>query len=798
MSTVNLQDVAGTSDYSQINPDVIRTIIGEGDPAYVASVLRNRQLKSGLDYNTLINDTSQFSARNQPIAWAKNSKIAEDSPQYRKAFAIAAPILAGTDPQITPADSFHATSVDPNWDNGKGVKGPDGQLYVENAYTPPKINLLNIAGNGSEQPVSGSSSFTPVGADPSVPGPDPGITDPRTSVRTGNPAQQQAMRKAQALGLITTDPKTGMSSYKGSPMFTTSNADDTNNVPNGAYYYDTNGGLQYKGLKIGDLGHGALEGGADLALSVANVLPGTQDSEVRQRLQDFQDQYNAAYRGNNTSDLGRFGAQTIGSGLALSGAGTLGGLAAKGAPALAPAIDFLGGSAGGNGLIRGSSLAANGALQGAGTAALTSSTSNNPFWQQVGEGALTGAVANPLLHGISSKLNTAISPVVSPYIASMASKANEFGLNLRSQQIQSAIDSRTGAASDMRAKLSDSKLVATPGSSSAKNAAMQGVEGTRAIGSTFGVQPAEMPNGLTPAVMDKVRTDLGGAINAIRATQSLDKKGVTQLMVDMTNPILGARAGGLSSDGIKALKDTVTAVKALTRDTGTLTGPQYQKFISHGSDFDNLLNSDDPATRIYAGRIKSVMDSAMNSGSSKEDIANLTDKLIQYKNMMTVAPLAAKHPEGIIPLSELQGAVNSRFQNSAFKGAGSLGDLADIGQLFPNPSAGSGKVPTPWGKITALTAAELAGGAAALYHNNPQIAWETAGLGAASVAANAGKHVTSDLLNVSPYLRNRLLRNSLSPPSPNPVGQYFGNNFSVPATTISVDNLFKQQQQGNK
>src|ERR1035437_9446359 len=154
---ISTPDATTTPDYSSINPDVIRTIIGEGDPAFVASVLYNRKLKSGLDYNTLITDHSQFSARTTSD-WDKYKDIPTDSPQYQRALSAAGPDLMGNTKPTTQADTYYgpkamkpAGSKAP-WDDGTGVAGPDGQLYFTDKYHPPSVPDLNEAATAAVDP----------------------------------------------------------------------------------------------------------------------------------------------------------------------------------------------------------------------------------------------------------------------------------------------------------------------------------------------------------------------------------------------------------------------------------------------------------------------------------------------------------------------------------------------------------------------------------------------------------------------------------------------------------------------
>lgn len=777
-------------NYGLISPDVIRTIAGEGDPAHIASVLYNRKAKSGRNYDSLINDTNQFEARTGD-AWAKNSKLAEDDPRYQKILAVAGPILTGQVKPVTDADSFYSPTVQaakgrskPAFDDGTGEKGPDGQLYFKGQYAPPSSPSIFDGDHPSDTGLTLDTS-------PATVGPDVGVTNTVTNNRIGNAAQQLALRKMQAIGDLTDDPKGG-SLYKGSPIYTPASAEEAKNVPNGQYYLDPTGQIQYAGEKKGELGTGALAGAGDVALTLANALPGTQDSEIRQRLQANQNQFDASNKGNWVSDLGRFGGQVAATAPVLGAVGGLGAGLARAAPATAPAMEFLGGTATGNPLLRLASQGVSGALQGGTTAGLTSSTSNQPLGQQVLEGGIGGAIANPLLQHVGGGIVNALTPTVSSRIAGLADKAaNEFGIDLRPHQIQSAVDNHTGGVTNPASKLQDARLVGTPGSSSAKNADLQGPQGTTAIGSTFGVQPHEMLDGLTPQVMQAAKTRIGGVMNDVADRTNITKTG--DLLTSVSDLAKQAKTEGLNKDEMSVIQNRFRDINsAINKGKGTLSGTAYKALIADGSPLDNATESSNANIRRYAQKIRNTLDTALQAEATPEDAQALQTARLQYKNMMTVAPLASKYRStGIIPLGDLQGAVNTNFRNNAFQGAGKLGDLADIGQLFPNPSTSD----KPASSITkkALLAAELAGGlGTSLFTHDPKFATAAAALGVGGVAANSVKNIASDAMNTNAFMRNRLIQNSLNSKKLNPVSSFIASNFTVPPVALGATNAFRR------
>lgn len=788
---------------------LVRTIYGEAanEPPEgwqaIAATAYNRAAKDGVSVAKQLLAPNQYQAWQVPKLKDSMLKLSQSDPKYQAILASVQPIASGhlslpydkyLNRDTTPAGSSALTT----WAKSPGIKVGSHEFYSPEAEDP---DILAAMGGTSTLPernqIEDADFAAAMGTEA---GPDPGVRDPNTHVRTGNSPQQEAMRRDQALGLVTTDDK-GVSHYKGAPMFIAPDASAVERMPDGSYYYDPEGTLTYKGPKEGNPLTGAVQSVADVGLTLSKAFP---DSEVGQRLEALQQQYNAKNKGNIASDLGRFGGQVGITAPILGGFGLAGNAIARSTPALAPAMEFLGGAAGkGGSLLRGSSLFANGALQGGGATALTSSTSDRPFLDQVGEGALIGGIANPLLHGIGSSLAARFNPQIAPVagavdnknIVDLARKADKFNLGLDATQLRGATDPRFA--------IRGQKLINAPGSGFAENARAQPMKGTHAIGSTFGLTPADMPHGLTAPVMETAKDRLGIAINDVRSRQTLDKKGVSQLMVDLTNPILGARAGGLTTEGIKALKDTVTNIKALTRDTGTLTGKQYQSFIGHGSDFDNLLNSSDPTLRRYAGQLKEVLDKAVNKTSSSEDNSKLKGLLLKYKNMMTVAPLVNQHPNGLIPLSELQNAVNNRFELRPFRGKQTpLEDLAQIGQTFPNYGAIPDKAKLSWKNIANMHSGIGAGVGLLgeqLFHSGGWAPTAVAGAGGAALGLTVGRRVSNAVtgkLENNAFLRNKLLENTGY--NPGNTEQFITNNYPVPAVTLPLNNAFQKKQKGKK
>ncbi len=194
-------------------------------------------------------------------------------------------------------------------------------------------------------------------------------------------------------------------------------------APAGSYFVDAGGKLQRApgGERPSSSGAGLGQGVADIATTLANVLPGTGDSDVANALRAQQMKYGATYGGDFRSGLGRFTGQVLGSAPLIGGAETA---LAPVARVLGPTGTFLAGEGGKTlppGIIRflarTGSLAAHGAQQGAAATGLTASASDRPALQQMAEGALGGAVLGPVLpavQGAGRWLGTSIRDLIQP------------------------------------------------------------------------------------------------------------------------------------------------------------------------------------------------------------------------------------------------------------------------------------------------------------------------------------------------------------------------------------------------
>ena len=818
-----------TPDPSQIDPDVIRTIYGEGDPAMIASVLANRKAKSGRDYADLITDPSQFEARTGKDWIERNSKLSTDSPEYQRTLQIAGPILSGHRPPIAPVDSFYGPKLQtslgrpkPSWDDGSGVAGSDGNLYFSGKYqtgdTPPP-DLASIgASTVPTQPKPGEPGFvdpiaaadTAVKANASQDKPSWPVYDPYNHV--GRNADGSIAYVGGEDQEPTVDPETGLKNItfnrSSHPQtiadWLKAHPDDPGNKPQIAAP-DTVDDLT-KGLGQGvlNVGH-SIESLKTLpVIGAALRAPGESLGSVQADLAQGvinRNTNDVNLNGSNNYNIGKFGGEV---GATLPAMALTGGAAGLGDAALAgskfaPAADFLAGRTGGNLLLRGASLATHGALQGAEAAGLTSAGSTTSILQQIGQGALTGGLITPGLHGAiegGAGLINRFAPTVSQPISDLADKAiNKFGINLRSSQILGAVDPR--------ARLLDSELTTSPGSDYYKSATEQPLQFTKAVAGTFGVSPKDAEAGLTPAVMSQAKQRIGGVMNRVAASTNITD---TPTLLTNLNKVLADADGVLGRDDMSKLLKQARNIRDTIDSTG-LSGESYQGLTGTGSQLSRLQkltpgkNSD---VSFYANQIRNVLDDSLEAHvSNPQDLLDFKNARLQYKNMMTVKNLAAKAGvEGTITPSHLQGVVNRSFSNSAFTGAGDLGDLANIGQHFMKPPPDTKTAARLASKLTGLGvgATAIAEAAGPLFHD-PLLGAQVLGGAVALAGAKYGVNRVSGALHNNSFLTNRFLQGpgasvGVSPDLINSI-----NNLAVPTTVVGRnqnDNQFNVPTRGSR
>lgn len=427
-------------------------------------------------------------------------------------------------------------------------------------------------------------------------------------------------------------------------------------------------------------------------------------------------------------------------------------IVAPAARMLGPAGEFLAGRAGGNLITQTASRAAQGAIQGAEGAALTSGQSDAPLGEQVATGAALGGLLGPVVpavtSGIGNTVNRMTQSPVATEVADLARVAmDRWNIPLRSGQI--------AGTADRSAAIADSNLIGATGSGYGRNAAEQGRAFTRAVSTTIG----EDVDAITPEVMAEARRRIGGTMNDIAAR--------TQIVVDdaMLNDLAAvgsqAREIGLDPGQIAALDRQIDKITDLAiKNDGAIPGDAYQTIVGHKSSLQRMQSSGQGALRDLANDIRNAVDGGLERSAPQDVREALTRARYEYKNLKTIEDLAEKAgPDGQISPAQLLGRVRAKFDNFAYGGGGDLGELARIGQTFMKEPPNSGTAPRLMEMIkrNALGGGLVAGAGGAQLLNQPEVAAQMLLAGAAVQGARVGNNAIQGALRNNAPLTNRLL-----------------------------------------
>jgi hypothetical protein len=463
-------------------------------------------------------------------------------------------------------------------------------------------------------------------------------------------------------------------------------------------------------------------------------------------------QLNQAHPNSPLYQVGKIGTDLAFTVPATGGLGAAAGAAgeALGVPTVANAL------AGSSGVVRGAgALASNalaGAAQGTVAAGLNAGASTAPIGQQLKDGALLGgalgAVVPAAVGAARGATSAALGGTISPETAALAQTARDaYGIPVQAGQISDSPFVRF--FSDQMSKM--------PLSGSGAAAATQATAMNRAIASTFG----ETADAITPQVMQAAKTRLGQTFDNLATLIPVQTD--NQLLNDLGTVESNAH-DVLVPDQAKLVSHQISNVLTkAAQGNGVIDGDAYQALTAKGGVLDNAISNGDPGVRNFASQVKDALNDAMARSAPPGLAQQLAEARFQYKNLLTIAPLAEKAQAAngnVSPVALLQ-AVRGNFDNMAFRGAGPLGDLAAIGQRFmkPPPDSGTATRAAIAGGLGAMTPAGIAA------FNSEPVSTVGAALGAVGTAA-AGRLAAAYLR--SPYAANRLIANGLAgnPTSP--------------------------------
>jgi len=403
--------------------------------------------------------------------------------------------------------------------------------------------------------------------------------------------------------------------------------------------------------------------------------------------------YNRDYGGSVAAGVGRIGGNMLASAPFVGPAGDLAG-AAIGAGARGAGL------AGGL-IARGAGLVGRGAAEGATANAAASGGSDEDIGTAALHGAEIGAVAAPALAAAGGAIKRGAEALtggrISQARAALAQRAQDFGIDLTAPQI--------GTSSRMR------YLADEAGGGHTTQSQIN--QFTRAVSRTFGADSES----LTPDVLAEAQGRIGARMD--RVAHETQIRADDQFVSDLARIEQEAQSD-VTPGEITPIRNRINDVLGKIGEDGHITGAQYQALTRANTPLARAMANPDPNISYHAGRVRDALDEAMErslvSKGRQDLLAELKDARLQYKNLKTVEPLATKAGanEHAISPPLLQGRVNAQFRSRAQRGAGDLGDLADIGQAFLKSEPNSGTAGRVGAKIALaeapLMAAELLSG----------------------------------------------------------------------------------------
>lgn len=406
----------------------IRTVYGEApadatkeERQAIASVIANRARNSGMTFDQVVQEKGQFEPWNDPKARKRLDALSTDDPVYKSIAADVGDILAGKANPYPDLTHFYAPAAQkalagqdgrperPEWDDGTGQQ-IGAHLFFAKKGGGDGNSLAALLGAGSTTQSSGGEddaekAFAAAFGDPKKFDGDVKQVGLRFEDQSGfsNVKQKDTIL---GMGDLYRPKDEAGSQYH---PYVLPKGKTEKDVPPGAYYVPEEGGIKRApgGEDLSSPLKGFERGLGDVGLSALRLTPGLKDSSLARLMGVQQELYDAGYKGDVASGLGRFTGQVVGSAPVLAGAE---GMVAPSLLKFAgPVGEFVLGKAGSKVLpetataaerlaqlaTRGGSLAASGAAEGAGASALVSSASDEPLSEQLKTGALLGGVLKP-------------------------------------------------------------------------------------------------------------------------------------------------------------------------------------------------------------------------------------------------------------------------------------------------------------------------------------------------------------------------------------------------------------------
>lgn len=289
-----------------------------------------------------------------------------------------------------------------------------------------------------------------------------------------------------------------------------------------------------------------------------------------------------------------------------------------------------------------------------------------------GEDVKSGAAAGGIAGGALGALGWVGNKLLKTATPEIEAAINKYGIPLRAGQ----------TSNSKFVRYVDSQIGNLPGTGQAASNAAQQTAFNRAVAGTFG----ESAEKITPAVMQSAKDRIGAGLNAIESAHNVS---LAPVLPDIQQ-IAAKAQGGLTSEEFGVVKRVLNGVLQNIGPNGEISGTTFGNLVGHNSPLNVAVNSQNGNVRSIATEIKGALQDALQQSLPQDVAKDYAALRLQYKNLMTVAPLVNRGTPGDISPALLQSVANRSFKQNAFRGAGDLGELGDIGQTFLKSPPDSG------------------------------------------------------------------------------------------------------------
>lgn len=212
----------------------------------------------------------------------------------------------------------------------------------------------------------------------------------------------------------------------------------------------------------------------------------------------------------------------------------------------------------------------------------------------------------------------------------------------------------------------------------------QSAEFNQMLAKTFG---ADAPR-ITDDVIQQARTRIGKVYEEVLPRNSIAASPQLNDALAGVEEKLKLAAPAMDSADANRIQNVLEGIRTQLAD-GSIPGTLYQKYRQRGGLLDEMAGSKSPVVQDAGTSIRRALDDAFVEQANELDGPALKQARAHYRNLETIAPLAAKAPTGNISPGLVLGVVNKEFGSPA--NAGDLGTLARVGAAYlkAQPSSGT-------------------------------------------------------------------------------------------------------------